>query len=114
MIKRLQVRIAAEAVGEFSSPESTLCADSLFGVRSTPMLLQWHIKDPSHSAESAGDKLNLNMHTPLTQQSQNGLTMPLSRHCVGTYPETSSRATCKGTQSHSHFSSLSHCGLILA
>ena len=26
----------------------------LFGVCSTPLLLQWHIKDPSHSAKSAG------------------------------------------------------------
>ena len=31
-----------------------------------------------------------------------GLTMPLSRHSVGTYPETSSHATCQGTFSHSH------------
>ena len=28
MIERLRVRIPAEAAGEFSSPESTLCADS--------------------------------------------------------------------------------------
>ena len=58
MIKRLQVRIAAEAVGEFSSPESTLCADSLLDVHSTPMLLQWHIKDPSQSVKSAGGRLH--------------------------------------------------------
>ena len=40
-------------------------------------LLQWHIKDPGHSAKSAGGRLHLNTHTPLTQQSRNGLTMPL-------------------------------------
>ena len=40
--------------------------------------------------------------------------MPLSRHSVGTYQETSSHATRQGTLSHSRFSSLSHCGLILA
>ena len=86
----------------------------LLGVRSTPVLPQWHVKDPSHSAKSAGGRLHLNMHTPLTQWSRCGLTMPLCRHCVGTYPETSSYATRKGTLGHSHLSSLSHCGLILA
>ena len=40
--------------------------------------------------------------------------MPLSWHSVGTYPETSSHATCQGTIGHSRLSSLSHCGLILA
>ena len=37
LIERLRVRIPAGAAGEFSSPESTLCADSLFGVRSIPV-----------------------------------------------------------------------------
>ena len=36
--------------------------------------------------------------------------MPLSRHCVGTYPEMSPHATCQGTFCHSHLSLLSHCG----
>ena len=40
--------------------------------------------------------------------------MPLSRHSVGTYQETSSHATRNGTLGHSRLSSLSHCGLILA
>ena len=52
-------------------------------------------------------------YTPLTQRSQSRMTMPLSRHSVRTYPETSSHATCHGTFGHSHLSSLSHCGLIL-
>ena len=30
MIERSQVQIPARAVGEFSSPESTFCDDSLF------------------------------------------------------------------------------------
>ena len=94
--------------------ESTLCTGSLFGVYSTPMLPQWHIKDPSHSAKSAGDRLHLNMHTPLTQPSRSGLTMPLSRHSVGTYQETSSHATRQGTLGHSCLSLISHSGLILA
>ena len=50
-----------------------------------PTLLQWHLKDPSHSAKSAGGSLHLNTHTAMTQQSRSGLTMPLFRHSVGTY-----------------------------
>ena len=86
----------------------------LFGVNSTPMLPQWHVKDPGHSAKSACGRLHLNTHTPLTQWNRSGLTMPLSRYSVGTYLETSSDVTCQGTFGHSHLSSLSHCGLILA
>ena len=40
MIKRSQVHVRAGAVGEFSSSESAFCADSYFGARSTPVLLQ--------------------------------------------------------------------------
>ena len=47
------------------------------------------------------------MHTPSTQRSRSGLTMLLSRHSVGTYPEMSSHATCQGTFSYSHLSPLS-------
>ena len=86
----------------------------LFSVCSNPMLLQWYVKDPGHSAKSAGGRLHLNMHTPLTQQSWSGLTMPLSRHSVGTYLETCWHTTCHGTFSHSCLGSLSHCGLVLA
>ena len=59
----------------------------LFGVRSIRVLLQWHVKDPGHSAKSASGRLRINTHTPLTQRSWSGPTMPLSRHNVGTYPE---------------------------
>ena len=86
----------------------------LFGVRSTSVLPGWHIKDPGHSVKSAGGRLHKNTHTPLTHRSRSGLTMPLSRQSVGTYQETSSHATHQGTLGHSHLSSLSHCGLILA
>ena len=53
---------------------------------------------------------------PLTRQSRIGLTMPLSRQSVGTYPETSSHATWQGTFSlpQNRYGSLSHWGLILA
>ena len=79
-----------------------------------PLLPQWHVKDPGHSARSAGGRLHLNLHTPLTQQSQSGMTLPLSRHSVETYQEMSSHATRQGTLNHNCLSSLSHCGLILA
>ena len=116
LIKRLQVRIPAGAAEEFSSLELTLCADSyLVSVppSSPSVLRQWHVKDPGHSAKSAGGRLHLDTHTPLTQRSWSGLTMPLSKHSIGTYQETSSHATPEGTLSHSHLSSLSHCGLIM-
>ena len=96
MIEKLRVQTPAGVVGEFSSPDLTFCADSLFSVGSTPVLLQWHIKDPGHSAKSAGGRFHLNTHTPLTQQVKSGLTMPLSRHSVETYQEMSSHATCQG------------------
>ena len=78
------------------------------------MLRQRHVKESDYSAKSAGGRLHLNKHTPLTQRSRSGLTVLLSRHSVGTYPEMSSHATCQGTLGHSRLSSLNHCGLILA
>ena len=78
LFAELRVWTPAGAVGEFSSPELTLC------VYSTPMLPLWHVKDPGHSVESAGGRLHLNTHTFVTQQSWSGLILPLSRHSVGT------------------------------
>ena len=83
----------------------------LFSCHSIPVLLQWHVKDRSHSAKSASGRLHLNMHTLMTERSQSGLTTPLSRHSVGTYPEASSHATCQGTFGHSRLRRLSHYGL---
>jgi len=48
----------------FSSPGSAFCADSYFGIRSTPVLPQQYIKDPGHSAQSTGGRLHLNTHSP--------------------------------------------------
>ena len=64
MIERSRVRIRTGAAGEFSSPWSTFCADYHFGIRSTPVLPQWHVKDPGHSAKCAGGMLQMNTHTP--------------------------------------------------
>ena len=107
MIERLRVRIPVGAAGEISSPELDFFA-LFWGVRFTPVLPQWHVKCPGHRAKSAGGRLHLNSHTPLTQQSRSWLTMPLSRHSVGTYPQTSSNATCKGIFGRSRLGSLSH------
>ena len=40
MMKRSWVQALAGVVGELSSPGSTFCADSYFGIHSTPVLLQ--------------------------------------------------------------------------
>ena len=74
---------------------------TLLGVHSTPELPQWHVKDPEYSAKSAFSRFHLNTHTPLTQRSRSGLTMPLSRRSEGTYQETRSHATRQGTFGHS-------------
>ena len=46
------------AAGEFSFPGPTFCADSYFGTRFTSVLPQYQIKDPGHSAKSAGGRLH--------------------------------------------------------
>ena len=116
MIERLRVRIPAGAAGDFSPPELTLCADSYSMSDLLPVLPQWHVKARGHSAKSAGGRLHLNIHTPLTQHSWSGLTMPLSRHGVGNVVNQvmSSHATHQGILPHSCLSLLSHCGLTLA
>ena len=48
MIGGLRVPTPAGAAGEFSAPVLTVCADSYSGVRSIPVLPQWHVKDPGH------------------------------------------------------------------
>ena len=45
----------------FSSPESTLCVDSYSVSVPPPVLPQRHVKDPGHSAKSAGGRLHLNL-----------------------------------------------------
>ena len=64
MTEKSLVRIPAGAAGEIFLTRINFCADSHFGIRSTPVLPQWHVKDPGHSAKSAGGRLQLNTHTP--------------------------------------------------
>ena len=94
--------------------QSQLCVLTLIRCPFHPRVTAVARKRPRPFCQSAGGRLHLNMRTPLTQRSRSGLTMPLSRHRVGANPERSSHATCQGTFGHSHLSSLSHCGLILA
>ena len=65
MIERSQVRVQAEAAGEFSSPGSTFCAESYVGIHSIRVIQQkQHVKDPGHSAKSAGSRLQLKTNAP--------------------------------------------------
>ena len=81
MIERLRVRIPVGAAGEIFFSRVNFSCRHLFGVRTTPVLSQWHVKDAGHSAKSAGGRIHLNTHTTLTKRSRSGLTM-LSRHSV--------------------------------
>ena len=62
MIERSWVRVLAGVEGEFvfTRVSSTFCANSYFSIRSTPVLPQWNVKDPGHSAKSASGRLQLN------------------------------------------------------
>ena len=64
MIKGSQVRVPAGAMGECYSPRSTSVLTLYFGIHSTPVLPQQHIKDPGHFAKCADSRLQLNMHAP--------------------------------------------------
>ena len=48
--------------GERSFFCSQISALTYFSISSTPMLPQWHMKNPSHSAKSVGGRLMLNTH----------------------------------------------------
>ena len=62
VMERSPVRVPLGAAGEVSSPGSAFYADSNLGIRSTPLLPEQHIKDPGHSAKSAGGRLQLNTY----------------------------------------------------
>ena len=113
VIERLRVRILTEAAGEFSFTELALCPDS-YSVSVLPPVTAVARKRPRSFCQSAGGRLHLTIYAPLTKRSRSGLTMPLSRHSLGTYKEKSSHATRQGTLSQRHLSSVSHCELILA
>ena len=93
--------------------QSQLCVVTLIRCPSHPCVTAVACKRPQSFCQKCRWLVPLNTHTPLTQWSCSGLTIPLSRHSVGTYQKMSSHASHQGTLSHSHLSSLSHCGLIL-
>ena len=114
MIERLPVRIPAGAAEKFSSPESSLCADS-YSVpvpgrvtavarkrpRSFCQKRRWQVT-PKHACTLDPTKSEWADYAAL------------SRHSVGTYRETSSLATCQGAFGHGRLISLSHCKMMLA
>ena len=59
VIERLRVQIPAGVAVDFSSPQLTLCADFQSVSVPPPVLPQWHVKDPGHSAKSVGGRLHL-------------------------------------------------------
>jgi len=50
--------------GNISFPGSAFCADSYFGIHSTHMLPQQHVKRSKSFCQSADGRLQLDMHTP--------------------------------------------------
>ena len=50
--RKSQVRVLTGTAGGFSSPGSTFCVNSYFGICSTPVLPQKNVKDPDHSAKT--------------------------------------------------------------
>ena len=60
MIERLRVQIPTGAAGEFSSPESALCADSYSVTVPPPCYRRGTKRDPGQSAKIAGGRLHLN------------------------------------------------------
>ena len=84
----------------------------LFGVCSTPMLLTAACKRSQSFCQKC--RWQVTPKNAYTFDPTSGLTMPISRHSVGTYEDTSSHATHQETLGHSCLSSLSHCELILA
>ena len=76
MIERSRVLVPAGAA-EFSSPGSTFCTDSYSGVRSTPVLPQQHVKDPGHSAKSAGGRFQTKPHTRALVSAKHTCTLPM-------------------------------------
>ena len=79
---QLRIQAVALGCGRIFSSRLNLCW-LLFGLHSPPssLLLQWHIKDPSHSARSAGGRLQIDTHTPFTNNWVGWLCFPDS---VGT------------------------------
>ena len=77
--------------------QSQLCLLTLIWCPYQPRVTAVARKRPRSFCQKCKWQIHLNTHTLLSQRSRSGLTMPLSRHSVGIYPETNSHATCQGT-----------------
>ena len=66
------MRVPARAAGEFSSLELTSVL-TLVRCPFHPVLQQWHVEDPGHSAESAGGRLIIIMMVILKRLSLKAL-----------------------------------------
>ena len=75
MIERLPVRVPAQAVGEFSSPELT------------PVLPQWHLKDPRSLCAKYRWQVILEHAYPLDPTKSEWADYAALQHSVGTYQE---------------------------
>ena len=71
-IRTRNLSITSPAPSPTRYPDSFLCADSYSVSVPSPLLPQWHVKDPGHSATRAGGSLHLNTHTPVTQRNRRG------------------------------------------
>ena len=92
MIERLRVRIPAGAAGEFSSPECTLYADSYSVSAPPPCYRSGTLKTPA-ILPKVQVEVTLKCAWTLDPTKLEWADYALSRHCLGTYPETSSQAT---------------------
>ena len=70
-----------------------MCSDSLFGVHSIPMLPQWHVKDPNHSAKSVGGRSEWADYAAVQVECGNLSRNELTRNLSGnTWPQSSQLA----------------------
>ena len=103
VIKTLQVRILAEATGEFSSPEFTVYGDS-------------HLVSILHCITAVAHKRHRSFHQKWRWQvtPEHAYTLDPTNSEWADYAvrETSSHKTCHGTLGHSHLSSLVKSGLV--
>ena len=105
MIERLQIQIIVEMAGECSSPELTFSADSYAMSVPPPCYYSGTYKTPVILP-----KMQVAGYTKLA------CTLDPTKSEWADYAirETHLQATCWGTLSHSHLSSLNYCDLILA
>ena len=104
VIEMLRVQVPTGAAEDSSARVNFVCW-LLLDVRSTPVLPQWHVEDPGHSAKGAD-------HAP--DQVGGGWLCCLTGIVCKIITEHEFTRNSSGKHSASHFSSMSYRGLILA